>query len=142
MSYTIIDQKTEKHNFGVWPVTETVTTTLSLVNMGSGKFGLTYDSGFSGVKKGHVSGGPYEVTGNENIVVNENPKVVATISNFNKTESYISMHEKITVDIPIIGTKTIYDQTIGGEYSSETGWTVALDELGAKINSQKKSANV
>lgn len=138
MSNTIIDKKTDNHNFGSWPVKETVSTTLFLANMGSGKIGLSYDCKFSGVKNGHVQGVPIEVTENKNIVVNDSPKVTLIISNFNKTETYVSLHVKITV--LFMGTKTIYNETLGGEYTSESGWALALASLETKINSQKEAA--
>lgn len=139
MSNTVIDQRTEAHDFvGVWPyLRQLVRTTLSLVNMGSGEIGLSYASTFNGVAGGSVQGGPIEVSGNKNIVVTNLPKVTFIISNYNKTALYASLHAKITVDFPQIGTETIYDKSLGGEYTSENGWTLALASLDKKIESQK-----
>ena len=121
MSNTVIDKKTETHKFGGWIASESVTTTISLVNMGDGKFGLSYDSKFSGVKDGHVQGGPFAVDGNKNIKVHSSPDVHLTISKFDKTSSTISMNVDITVDIPVLGTKTIFDQTLSGTYAAAAG---------------------
>jgi hypothetical protein len=138
MSYSAIDCKEEKHSFGLWPLTESVSTTLCIVNMGSSNMGLTYDASFSGIKSGHVKGGPYEVDGDMEKEVNANPRVMLYVSNFNKGRSYVSMHVKITVDIPVVGTETIYDQTLGGNYSVETGWAELLERFGEKVRQNSK----
>lgn len=121
MSNTVIDSKTQKHKFGVWPVTETVTTTLDLVEMSPGKFGVNYKAVYSGVKSGTVSGGPTSIPGNGSFVVNPNPKVTVIVTNYSDSGTYISMHIQITVDIPVLGTKTIFDATLGGAYGA-SGW--------------------
>jgi|GEM_PF-1149862 len=133
-SNTVIDRKTDRHTFGHWPAKEEVATTITLVHMGSGKFGLSYDSVFSGVKSGHVSGGPYPVSGNMHKVLHNSPQVVLTISNFDETSTTISMRVTITVDIPVLGNKTIFDETLGGAYASGAGWDIALANVGAKLS--------
>lgn len=133
-SNTVIDSKTDKHSFGFWKAKEEVTTTITLVHMGSGQFGLSYDCEFSGIKSGHVSGGPYPVSGNMHKVLHNSPQVVLTISNFDETSTTISMKVTITVDIPVIGNKTIYDETLGGAYTSGAGWDVALANVGARLS--------
>ena len=141
MSSTVIDSKTESHSFGFWPVKEKVETTLSLVNMGQGKTGGNYNSKFSGVKSGHVSGGPIEISKNETKVVNPSPKVEVIVSNFSKTDTEVSMHIKITVDIPVIGTETIYSQTLGGKYNREVvGWNAVVGDVDKHLREQKKAA--
>lgn len=134
ISSTIIDRKTDKHTFGHWPAKEEVATTITLVHTGSGQFGLAYDAVFSGVKSGHVSGGPYPVSGNMHKVLHNSPQVVLTISNFDETSTTISMRVTITVDIPILGNKTIFDETLGGAYASGAGWDIALANVGAKLS--------
>ena len=138
MSNTVIDSKTDKRKFGFWPVTETVTTTLTLVNLGAGRVGINYHSKFSGVKDGEVSGGPIEVSGDIEKVVNQSPKVTVIVSQFNKTSNYISMHVKIVVDIPVIGSETIYSKTLGGDLGAETGFAVALDGVKKLLEAQQK----
>ena len=132
MSYTVIDKKAELHTYGVWPVKEKVSTTLTLLNLDSGQIGASYDSEFGGVKNGHVQGGPIVVDGDKTAVVNESPKVTVVVSQFNKTPSYISMHIAITVDIPVIGTETIYSQTLGGHYDGLSGWAAAIGNINIK----------
>lgn len=138
MNYTVIDSKTDKHTYGTWPAKETVETTISLVEMDDGNFGLKYDSKFSGIKSGHVQGGPYQVDGNMEIKVNDNPKVMLIISNYNKTEEIIVMSVKITVNIPVIGTKTIFNETLSGNYTSNTGWGYIAINLTETFNTLKQ----
>lgn len=139
MGYTIIDKKTEHHSYGIWFAKETVTTTISLVNMQDGIFGLSYESVFNGIKDGHVQGGPHEITGNTEITVHKSPKVVLTISNYNETESVISMTVNISVNIPGIGNENIYNQTLSGTYSNTPGWKHITTSIKNEIKSQKKS---
>jgi len=132
MSYTVIDKKEEVDTFGVWPVNEKVTTTLTLLNLGGGQIGTSYDSKFDGVKGGHVQGGPIVVDGDNTAIVNESPKVTVIVSEYKKNANYISMHVAITVDIPVIGMETIYSQTLGGYYEGISGWTAAIGNINIK----------
>ena len=140
MDYTVISEKTESHTFGVWPVKEKVTTTMSLVNMGNGQLGLSYESTFSGIKEGDVKGGPEEIDGDVEKVVNDSPKVVVAVSEFNKASNYASMHVEISVEIPVIGTEQIYSQTLGGSYSEDTGWSVAIARASSAIEIDKRKS--
>ncbi|MDY0321396.1 MAG: hypothetical protein WHU93_02165 [Arcobacteraceae bacterium] len=135
MAFTVIDSKTESQSYGGFPVSEKVKTTLQLLNMGDGNIGLSYDSSFSGVKSGQVHGGPIAINGNEDKVVNQTPRIVVSISEFNKSKSYASMHVRIVVDIPVLGNKTIYNQTLGGHYEESTGWAVAMENIESIKNS-------
>lgn len=128
MSSTVIDSKTQSHKFGVWPFTETVTTTLKLVEISSGTFGIIYDSKYSGIKDGHVGGGPIPISGNGSYEVNKSPKVEVIVTNYSDDGSSISMNIKITVDIPVLGTKTIFDATLGGAYSLG-GWESMVNHI-------------
>ncbi len=128
MSNSVIDSKTQEHNFGFWPVTEKVKTTLNLVEISTGNFGITYVASYSGVKDGKVSGGPVPISGNGDHTVNEDPKVVVKISNYADSGTHISMHIIITVAIPVLGTKTIFDATLGGEYKL-SGWTAIVNHI-------------
>lgn len=121
MSYTVIDKKTNKKSFGIWPVKGEVTTTMSIVNMGNSKFGLSYEAEYRGVQDGSVKGGPFEITGNETRTVHDSPRVEVILNNFDKTSNHVSVHVRITVDIPVIGTETIFDETLSGSYSQSTG---------------------
>lgn len=118
MSYTVIDQKTEKHKYigGV-----EVETTMSLMNMESEKVGLSYSITYTGGKP--VSGGPDEVTGNFTKTVCKKPKVEVKITEFNKKSNYVSLHVNIKVKKTI--TLTIFNQTLSGNYDYLTGWAVA-----------------
>lgn len=142
MSNTVIDSKSESHSFGFWPAKEHVKTTLSSVNMGQGKIGLTYESKFSGVKSGHVSGGPIEITGDETKVVNPSPKIEVIISNFSKTDTAVSMNVEITVAIPVIGTETIYNETLGGKYNREVaGWNAVVGDVDKHLREQQAATS-
>ncbi|TAJ12216.1 hypothetical protein DMA11_13780 [Marinilabiliaceae bacterium JC017] len=135
VSNSVIDTKTEHHKFFVPPwYSEVVDTRLTLVTMGSGKVGILYDSKFSGVKSGHVHGGPIEVKGNT--VIKPDPRVTITISNFRKTDTYASMHIKI--DVSAVISVTIFDQTLGGEITTNSGWKGTLDAVESNIESKKK----
>lgn len=132
--YSQIDCKSESHSYGALFAKEKVTTNICLVNMGAKKVGLTYESKFSGIKSGDVHGGPFEVDDNMSKTLNNSPKVQLAISGYQNTGSYASMHVKITVDIPVLGTKTIYDKTLGGNYSaSSTGWATALASVAETV---------
>lgn len=139
MGYTIIDKKTENHSYGIWFAKETISTTISLVNVQDGIFGLSYESVFNGIKNGHVQGGPYKITENTEITVHNSPQVILTISNYNKTESIISMTVNINVDIPGIGKEIIYNQTLSGMYSNTPGWKHITSSLKDKAESQNKN---
>jgi hypothetical protein len=103
--------------------------------MGDGNIGLSYDSSFSGVKNGQVHGGPIVITGNEEKVVNQTPRIVVSISEFNKSDSKASVHVRIIVDVPVLGNQTIYNQTLKGEYGTSTGWEVAMENIESIKNS-------
>ena len=120
MSYTVIDKRTYKKSFGVWPLKGEVTTTMTFVNMGNSNVGLSYEAEYGGIQAGSDKGGPFEVTGNQIKNVNDSPKVEVIISDFNKTSNHASLHVRITVGIPVIGTETIFDETLSGSYSSST----------------------
>lgn len=139
MGYTVIDKKTENHTYGALFVKEKVSTTISLVYLSNGNFGISYESKFSGVKDGHVQGGPVEITGNMNKVVNKSPKVTISISNFHKSDEIVAMTIKITVDIPVIGSETIYNQTLSGPYNSASGWETIAASLQKEHENQTKA---
>ena len=119
MSQNIIDTKSERHSYKVFFTQEDIRTILSLVYMGNNSFALNYNSWFSGVKAGHVQGGPISISGNTRIKVNNNPAVFVTVSHFNSDlqNHSISLHVTINVNIPMIGPKIIYNQTLGGHYT-------------------------
>ncbi|ADL52927.1 hypothetical protein [Clostridium cellulovorans] len=119
MSQTIIDSKSERHSYKVFFTQENIRTILSLVYMGNNNFAINYNSWFSGVKAGHVQGGPIAISGNTRIKANNNPDVLVTVSNFNSDlqNHSISLHITINVNIPMIGPQIIYNQTLGGYYT-------------------------
>lgn len=138
MSQTI-DSKSERHSYRVLFMEETITTTLTLVYSGSKtSYDIYYDAVFSGIKSGKVNGGPIPVSGNLTKEVNHNPEVIVKVSQFNNdiANNYVSMHITITVDIPVIGKKTIFDQVIGGDYNPDVnGWELILSEFQTEIGS-------
>ncbi|ADL50714.1 hypothetical protein [Clostridium cellulovorans] len=132
---TIIDTKSETHNYDLVFTHESVTTTLSISYTGDDNFGIIYNSEFSGIKNGHVQGGPIPVSQNTQIKVHDNPDVIVTITQFNLDlqNHHISLHIRIDVDIPVIGKKNIFDQTLGGYYNpSVFGWKAIISEFKTK----------
>lgn len=138
MSTTVIASKTQKVKFGFWPVKEEVTTTLQLVNLGKGNFAIDYYSRFTGIKDGNTKGGPIRILGNTEELVNAHPEVKVTVKNFSTQERHVSMHIIIAVDIPFIGMKTIYDQTLGGTFEHIAGWQLSLANLEAAMDERGK----
>ena len=116
MSTTVIDTKTEKRTFKAMLLKEHIDTTIALEQLANGAFGLSYNCHFYGVKAGKQSGGPFELTGNVRSAVQEHPTVILVVSNFQQTAQHIRMDVAITIDFPIVGTKTIYNQTLEGQY--------------------------
>ncbi|MFD0860890.1 hypothetical protein ACFQ1M_01610 [Sungkyunkwania multivorans] len=123
MGNTVIDSKTDKHSFAFGA--EKVSTTLTLVETAPGDFAINYDAKYSGVKSGHVQGGPIAVSGNISKKVHSNPDVDVTVSKYSKTSSKISMHVKIVVHAPFpIGKVTIFDKTLDGKYGHNALQTI------------------
>lgn len=135
MSNSVIDSKTQSFDFGFWPFKEKVTTTLDLVEISAGKFGVNYKAVYSGLKDGTVSGGPAMIPSDGTYIVNEDPKVAVIVTNYSDSGAYISMNIQITVDIPVIGTETIFDGTLGGAYGSP-GWAGIVNHI-SKISQEK-----
>jgi hypothetical protein len=134
-SYSVIDSKEQKYSWGVWPVKENVDTTLSLLNMGGGKVGLSYSAKYSGMKDGTTGGGPIEVSGNLNQKVHSGPDIYVVVSQYQNRGSYVSMHVEIKVDVA--GSRTIYSQTLSGNYTADTsGWKALVESLNAPRNEQ------
>jgi hypothetical protein len=127
MANSVIDSKTDKTSFGNIVVKENISTELSLVLTGNDQFGINYQISFTGTKTGSTSGGPIAVSQNGTIVANANPKVTATISGYSDTGTTISMQVVVQVAIPVLGTKTIFDETLAGPYSG-------VDNLAALVN--------
>lgn len=114
----VIDKQTDQHDFGIWHLREHISVTLILLETAPDIFAVSYDVSYSGVKDGHVSGGPFPVDGNGTHVVNQNPKVTVAFSNWSedKANHLISTHCNISVDAHVLGNITVFDKTIGGKY--------------------------
>ena len=138
MSNTVIESKTYSHHFGLWPASEKVKTTMNLMKMPDGMFCLSYVSKFSGIKDGHVSGGPYEITGNVEIIAQQNPKVLLQVSGYHKTASTISMNVSVIADIPVMGTHTIYSKSLCGTYSPKSAGPNGMDNLSKELSSENQ----
>jgi hypothetical protein len=121
---TIIDERTETHNY----VVEKVTTTLSLAAMGGRKVGLAYRAKYSGlIAAGEVAGGPLEVDGDiPTQVIYDDPKakirVTLTVQHFSWSGSHVSMQVIINVTAPVFGSHDIFNQMLGGEVKEAVGW--------------------
>ena len=113
---TVIDKQSQQSKLGAWPVTESVTVTLTLLETNPGEFGVNYEAEYSGIQNGRVAGGPIPISGNGSWVVNQDPKVTVNVSNYSddKNARVISGHVKIT--LAMLGNHTIFDKTMGGKY--------------------------
>jgi hypothetical protein len=116
MPYPIIDSKSDTKKFNHFPFSETVNTTIDLLELSTGKFAVNYRADYSGIKGGQLSGGPINIPGNGNYIENNDPKVTMMVSNYSDSGLVISMQLTITIDAPVIGTVTIFDQMLGGKY--------------------------
>jgi hypothetical protein len=116
MIYSVIDSKSDKRKFQKFPLSETIITTINLLELTPGKFGLDYQADYSGVKVGKINGGPLDISGNGTYIENDDPKVTMIISNYSDSGTAISMQITINIDAPILGTVTIFDQALGGKY--------------------------
>jgi hypothetical protein len=129
MANSVIDTKTDEKTFGNLLFRENIVTELSLVQTGADQFGITYQISFTGTKTGSTSGGPIAVSQNESFVANANPKVTVTISGYADSGNTISMHVVIQVAIPVLGTSTIFDETLDGPYSAVSNLTNMVNHL-------------
>ena len=115
MSHAVIDKKSEKTSFGFLTMKAKVDTTLTLVELEAGQVGVLYEAVFSGIKDGRVNGGPMVISKNTTKQVNDSPEVNVVVSNFDKQADAVAMHITITVDVPMLGKQTIYNQTLAGK---------------------------
>jgi hypothetical protein len=113
----IIDTEVEYHAFGFG--VEKITTTLTLLELTPGKFGMDYEFQYSGKETGD-SKSPAPVAINQNCMVTAetNPTVIYTVANYSDSGTYVSMQITITIDMGILGTKTVFDKTLGGKYGT------------------------
>jgi|SRR5580692_11271050 hypothetical protein len=119
MANPIIDTKTDKNTFGSI-LKETISATISLVETAPGQFGLNYQFLYSGIKSGSSSSdAPIVVTANGTYIANPSPKVTYTIAGYTDTGNSISMQVTIMVDIPALGTKTVFNETLSGPYGAD-----------------------
>jgi hypothetical protein len=129
MANSVIDTKTDENSFGSLLFRENITTELSLVQTDTDTFGISYQISFTGTKTGSTSGGPIAVSQNESFQANANPKVTVTVSGYTDTGCTISMHVVIQVAIPVLGTKTIFDETLGGPYGAVSNLTTMVNHI-------------
>lgn len=134
MSNQIIDKKTGRHSFGSFPTQVHTLTTISLVLMPSGGFGLSYEIAFGGLLNRKVNGGPYQVDRDLNLTINEDPLVILNTSNYNQTPDTISMNVSVSLQISMLGKQYIFSQTLGGEYSTTPIWTSITSDLEKSLN--------
>ena len=129
MANSVIDTKTDTTSFGNIIVKENISTELSLVQTDTDAFGISYLISFTGTKSGSTSGGPIAVNKNETLQANANPKVTVTVSDYTDTGSNISMHVVIQVAIPVLGTKTIFNETLSGPYPVVSNLSAMVDRI-------------
>jgi hypothetical protein len=115
----VIDSKTESHDYFV----EKVSTTLTLLETASDQFGIDYNATYSGIfGSGSVQGGPITVSQNGSWIINDNPRITVSVSNYSddKGNRLVSMH--ITIHVDVLGGINIFDQTLGGKYGIGASW--------------------
>ncbi|WP_413167783.1 hypothetical protein ACL6C3_13905 [Capilliphycus salinus ALCB114379] len=119
---SVIDVKTDEHTYGALFAREKVAVTLTLIETDPGQFAIKYEATYSGIKSGHIAGGPVPITGDSSTVVNQNPKVTVIVSNYSNDQQnhLISAHIQITVQAPVLGNITIFDKSLGGQYGINT----------------------
>ncbi|HSZ33250.1 MAG TPA: hypothetical protein VK772_08060, partial [Puia sp.] len=66
---------------------------------------------------------------------NADPLVTVTISEFADSGTNISIHVMIRVAIPVIGTRTIFDETLAGHYSATSNLSDMVNLI-SKISKQ------
>jgi hypothetical protein len=135
MANSVIDTKKDENTFGGIVFRETITTELTLVKIEDGKFGLSYAISYSATKSGSTNGGPINVGGNETFQANASPLVIVTITDYADSGNTISMHVVITVAIPVLGTKIIFDETLAGPYSATSNLATMMTRI-AEISKQ------
>ena len=134
----VIDRKSQKVTFGLWPIKEDIETTMTLVQMEDGGCGLIYDAEYSGVKKWHATGGPIKVSGNQTATVNEDPPIRVTISDWSETDQRISARVKITVEF--MGNHTLYNQILVGPKPATDHLEKAMASMTDGIKASQKDA--
>jgi len=107
-----LDTKREDHRYALG--LESVSTTLQLVQTERMNIGLIYTCQFDGVVERRVEGGPIDVTASGERRVHETPEVTVTIVDYQRTDLRVSLRVVIRIAIPVIGTKTIFDQRFEG----------------------------
>lgn len=132
MEYTIIDQKTETHTFKFFIGKLNMAATMLLLNMGEGKTALSSHTVLTGIKNESFTGGPNEVTGNMNMEVGQKHKARVIISEFSKTDNFVSMNVKVNVNIKFQGEQTIFNNKLKGHFQSNSGLHYALHDIDDK----------
>lgn len=131
----MIDKKTQKVRFGYWPFQDRIKTTLTLVGLGNGNFDLHYSSQFNALKIGKIENIEIPENGSITKRVNGNPEIEVDISNYSPTKKYIALHIKINVEIPGLGTQTIYNQILGNYNISSKSQEISMTNI--RKNHQK-----
>jgi len=116
MENDVIDSKTDVRDFGSL-IHVNIATKLTLAHTGPGQRGILYEITYTGIKSGNVAGGPLPVKGEGCFQPHEDPPVTVTVSEYADVGSSITMRIHIQVQIPILGSKTIFDQILSGSCS-------------------------
>lgn len=121
--YPVIDKKTDSRSYGLFGV-EKSDITLTLVEMGPEKFGIIFDATWKGIISGHVTDGPFEVKGNQDAIVHENPTIRVQITDWSDDTATkrVSGHFRIHVDLSAykLGTVLVYDKVLEGHYGAQS----------------------
>ncbi|MBZ4023172.1 hypothetical protein CKO11_11965 [Rhodobacter sp. TJ_12] len=117
----VIDKQTDKRSYGLFGI-EKSEITLTLVEMGPDKFGMSFEAQWSGLVSGHTAAGPFEVHGDQDKIVHQNPTIRVEISNWSLDAAHkrLSAHCRIHVDLSSygLGTVLVYDKTLAGTFGA------------------------
>ncbi len=116
MQHPINDTKTQKVTFGYWPLQESIKTTIQLVSNGDHYYDIYFSSEYEGIKTGVIKNIEIKPCKPVRTRINGNPEIEMFISKINSsTDNYTAIHIRINAEIRVLGTQTIYDQTLGAD---------------------------
>ncbi|WP_025743938.1 hypothetical protein [Aquimarina pacifica] len=114
MQHPISNTKTQKVKFGYWPLQESIKTTIQLVSNGDNFYSIYYSSECKGIGTGVIENITVPACRSIKTRINGNPEIEMHISNLSpSSDNLMAIHIRIDAEIRVLGTQTIYDQTLG-----------------------------
>ncbi|MFD2173387.1 hypothetical protein [Rhodobacter lacus] len=121
--YSVIDKQTDSRSYG-WLGVEKSDITLTLVEMAPDQFGINFDASWKGLVSGHATDGPFQVKGNQDTIVHQNPTIRVEISDWSVDQASrrISGHYRIHVDLSAykLGTVLVYEKVLAGNFGAQS----------------------